>query len=146
MGTNTPQEALVTVKKDIFTAVVDGDSAAADRWVLAALAAGIPAEELLHDVLIPAMAEVGDRFEAGDYYVSEMLVSAQAMKAGLRHLRPLLTAAAVKPIGTVVIGTVKGDLHDIGKNLVAMLLEGAGLQVIDSTTAHGSFGLLYCSG
>jgi len=77
------------------------------------------------------MAEVGARFQAGEYFVSEMLVSAQAMKAGLKHLRPLLTSTAVKPIGTVVIGTVKGDLHDVGKNLVGMLLEGAGFKVVD---------------
>ena len=121
----------MTIKQDIFTAVVDGDSTSTDRLVHEALTSGISAQDLLHDVLIPAMAEVGALFESGDYYVSEMLVSAQAMKAGLRHLRPLLTAAAVEPIGKVVIGTVKGDMHDIGKNLVAMMLEGAGFQVID---------------
>jgi 5-methyltetrahydrofolate--homocysteine methyltransferase len=121
----------MTIQQDIFTTVVNGDSTSTDWLVRDALAAGIPARELLEDVLIPAMAEVGARFAAGDYYVSEMLVSAQAMKTALRHLRPLLTAAAVEPIGTVVIGTVKGDLHDIGKNLVAMMLEGAGFQVID---------------
>jgi 5-methyltetrahydrofolate--homocysteine methyltransferase len=77
------------------------------------------------------MGEVGRRFECGDYYVAEMLVSAHAMKAGLHHLRPLLAAAAVEPVGVVVIGTVKGDLHDIGKNLVGMMLEGAGFQVFD---------------
>jgi 5-methyltetrahydrofolate--homocysteine methyltransferase len=121
----------MTIQESIFTTVVNGDSTSTDRLVLEALAAGIPAQELLQDVLIPAMAEVGALFEAGDYYVSEMLVSAQAMKAGLRHLRPLLTAASVEPIGKVVIGTVKGDMHDIGKNLVAMMLEGAGFEVID---------------
>jgi 5-methyltetrahydrofolate--homocysteine methyltransferase len=121
----------MTINQDIFTAVVDGDSPATDRLVQEALAGGMPAQEVLQDVLIPAMAEVGARFAAGDYYVSEMLVSAQAMKAGLRHLRPLLTTAAVEPVGSVVIGTVKGDMHDIGKNLVAMMLEGAGFHVID---------------
>jgi len=121
----------MTIRQHVFTAVVDGDTPAADRLVLEALETGISAEALLQEVLIPAMAEVGARFAAGDYYVSEMLISAQAMKAALRHLRPLLTAAAVEPIGKVVIGTVKGDMHDIGKNLVAMMLEGAGFQVID---------------
>ncbi len=121
----------MTINPDIFTAVVDGDKTAADRLVVEALAAGTPAEELLQDTLIPAMAEVGALFQAGEYFVSEMLVSAQAMKAGLKHLRPLLTAVATKPIGTVVIGTVKGDLHDVGKNLVGMMLEGAGFKVID---------------
>ena len=121
----------MTIQQAIFEAIVDGDSPAADRLVLEALAAGIPAETLLRESLIAAMAEVGVRFERGDYYVAEMLVSAHAMKAGLKHLRPLLAAAAIEPIGTVVIGTVKGDLHDIGKNLVGMMLEGAGFRVVD---------------
>ena len=121
----------MTIQDDIFTAIVDGNSPAADRLVVEALAAGVPAERLLQDTLVPAMTEVGARFQAGEYFVSEMLVSAQAMKAGLKHLRPLLVSTVTKPIGTVVIGTVKGDLHDVGKNLVAMLLEGAGFKVVD---------------
>lgn len=119
------------IKEDIIAAVVSGDGSAAERLVLQALNEGIPAEELLREALIPGMGEVGRRFECGDYYVAEMLVSAHAMKAGLHHLRPLLAAAAVEPVGVVVIGTVKGDLHDIGKNLVGMMLEGAGFQVFD---------------
>jgi len=121
----------MTIKQAIYDAVVNGDSPAADRLVVEALAAGIPAEELMQEALIAAMAEVGARFERGEYYVAEMLVSAHALKAGLKHVRPYLTTAAVAPIGTVVIGTVKGDLHDIGKNLVGMMLEGAGFRVID---------------
>lgn len=121
----------MTLQEELFEAVLSGDSVSADRLVVEALAAGIPAEVLLHETLVAAMSEVGARFECGDYYVAEMLVSAHAMKAGLKHLRPLLAAAAVEPIGTVVIGTIKGDLHDIGKNLVAMMLEGAGFHVID---------------
>jgi 5-methyltetrahydrofolate--homocysteine methyltransferase len=121
----------VGITDEIYAAVVDGDTPAADQLVSAALAAGVAPEQLLRQGLVAAMAEVGNRFEAGDYYVAEMLVSAQAMKAGLKHLRPLLAAAAIEPIGTVVIGTVKGDLHDIGKNLVGMMLEGAGFQVND---------------
>jgi 5-methyltetrahydrofolate--homocysteine methyltransferase len=121
----------MSITDEIYAAVVDGDTPAADQLVSAALAEGLPPELLLRQGLVAAMAEVGNRFEAGDYYVAEMLVSAQAMKAGLKHLRPLLAAAAIEPIGTVVIGTVKGDLHDIGKNLVGMMLEGAGFQVID---------------
>jgi 5-methyltetrahydrofolate--homocysteine methyltransferase len=77
------------------------------------------------------MRKVGELFECGDYYVSEMLISAKAMKVGMVHLRPHLAAKAIEPIGTVVIGTVKGDLHDIGKNVVAMMLEGAGFRVVD---------------
>lgn len=121
----------MTIQDDIFTAIVDGNSSAADRLVAEALAAGANAETLLQGTLVPAMAEVGARFQAGEYFVSEMLVSAQAMKAGLKHLRPHLVSAETKPIGTVVIGTVKGDLHDVGKNLVGMMLEGAGFKVID---------------
>jgi len=121
----------MTIQDDIFTAIVDGNSPAADRLVAEALAGGVAPERLLQDTLVPAMAEVGARFQAGEYFVSEMLVSAQAMKAGLAHLRPLLVNTTTKPIGTVVIGTVKGDLHDVGKNLVGMLLEGAGFKVID---------------
>jgi 5-methyltetrahydrofolate--homocysteine methyltransferase len=116
---------------EIFNAIVDGNTPLTDQLVAQALAAGLPAEVLLHETLVPAMTEVGARFQAGEYFVSEMLVSAQAMKAGLKHLRPYLTNTTVKPIGTVVIGTVKGDLHDVGKNLVGMLLEGAGFRVID---------------
>ena len=119
------------IKEDIVAAIVSGDSASAERSVVQALEAGLSAEELLREALIPGMSEVGRRFECGDYYVAEMLVSAHAMKAGLHHLRPLLAAAAVEPVGVVVIGTVKGDLHDIGKNLVAMMLEGAGFQIFD---------------
>ena len=122
----------MSLKEDIFAAVVAGDAPAADRLVAEALAAGVPPEELLRESLIAAMTEVGVRFECGDYFVAEMLVSALAMQAGLKHLRPRLAASAVKPIGVAVVGTVKGDLHDIGKNLVGMMLEGAGFQVVDA--------------
>lgn len=121
----------MNLKQAIFDAIVAGDAPTADRLVAEALEAGIPAEELLREALVAAMGRVGDLFECGDYYVSEMLVSAKAMKAGMKHLRPHLLAQAIEPIGKVVIGTVKGDLHDIGKNVVAMMLEGAGFQVID---------------
>lgn len=121
----------MNLKQAIYDAVVAGDAPTTDRLVVQALEAGIPAEELLREALVAAMGKVGDLFECGDYYVSEMLISAQAMKAGMAHLRPRLTAQAIEPIGKVVIGTVKGDLHDIGKNVVAMMLEGAGFQVFD---------------
>ena len=81
--------------------------------------------------MIAAMGEVGRRFEEGEYFVPEMLIAARAMKQGLEILRPHLIEADIQPVGTVIIGTVKGDLHDIGKNLVAMMLEGAGFEVID---------------
>jgi 5-methyltetrahydrofolate--homocysteine methyltransferase len=121
----------MSLTKDIFEAVVAGDQAATDRLVLQALEAGIAAEAVLGEGLIAAMTEVGARFECGEYFVPDMLVSARAMKAGMERLRPYLVARDVKPIGKVVIGTVQGDLHDIGKNLVAVMLEGAGFQVID---------------
>lgn len=121
----------MSVRDEIYESVLNGDAQAVDQLVPQALQEGISAEALLKETLIPAMGEVGARFEAGDYYVPEMLISARAMKAGLGHLRPLLVAQDVKPAGKIVVGTVKGDLHDIGKNLVAIMMEGAGFQVID---------------
>jgi 5-methyltetrahydrofolate--homocysteine methyltransferase len=99
--------------------------------VKAALAQGIPPDEILSQGLIRAMDEVGKRFEEGDFFVPEMLIAARAMQAGLKLLKPLLADTGVKTAGIVAIGTVKGDLHDIGKNLVAMMLEGAGFEVRD---------------
>jgi 5-methyltetrahydrofolate--homocysteine methyltransferase len=93
---------------------------------------------ILSQGLIAAMAEVGSLFEQGEYFVPEMLVSAKAMQEGLNLLRPYLVAQGIKPVGKVVIGTVKGDLHDIGKNLVSMMLEGAGFEVIDLGTDSGA--------
>ncbi len=86
---------------------------------------------LVTEYMIPAMNEVGRRFECNEYFVPELLLAARAMKAALEPLRPLLAASGVQPAGRVVIGTVKGDLHDIGKNLVASMLEGGGFEVID---------------
>lgn len=88
-------------------------------------------EEILMESMIPAMSEIGDRFSRNEAYVPEMLIAARAMQAGLDILDPLLLAAGIEPIGKVAIGTVKGDLHDIGKNLVAMMLKGAGFEVVD---------------
>jgi 5-methyltetrahydrofolate--homocysteine methyltransferase len=125
------KELTMAIKEEIYDAVLNGDSSTVDSLIPAALGEGLSAESLLQEVLIAAMSEVGARFEAGDYFVPEMLISARAMKAGLAHLRPLLVEQDVKPVGKIVIGTIKGDLHDIGKNLVGMMLEGAGFQVID---------------
>ncbi|MCX6031961.1 MAG: corrinoid protein [Chloroflexi bacterium] len=118
----------------IYNAVLDGNAPGAEAGVKAALAAGAPAETVLKDGLIAAMAEVGRLFEENEYFVPEMLVSARAMKAGLAYLKPHLAEGSATPAGKVVVGTVKGDLHDIGKNLVAMMLEGSGFQVIDLGT------------
>ena len=97
----------------------------------AGLGEGLSAAEILNEAMIPAMAEVGRLFEANEYYVPEMLIAARAMKAGLAILRPELVKEKVEPLGKVALGTVKGDLHDIGKNLVSIMVEGAGFEVID---------------
>ena len=117
--------------KEIYQTVVEGDAEATASGVKAALAAGVAPEEILSKGLIAAMDEVGRLFEEGELFVPEMLIAARAMQAGLSHLKPHLMKADVKSAGKVAIGTVKGDLHDIGKNLVAMMLEGAGFEVKD---------------
>jgi 5-methyltetrahydrofolate--homocysteine methyltransferase len=117
--------------KPIFENVIEGDADAVVAGVNAALDAGIQAGTILNDALIAAMDEVGQRFEDGDLFVPEMLISAKAMQAGLTLLKPHLIATDVKSNGKVAIGTVKGDLHDIGKNLVAIMLEGAGFEIVD---------------
>lgn len=91
----------------------------------------VETSDILHKGLISGMEVVGDKFSKGEYFVPEMLFSAKAMKAGLKILEPLLIDQNISTIGTVIIGTVEGDMHDIGKNLVAMMLEGAGFEVID---------------
>jgi 5-methyltetrahydrofolate--homocysteine methyltransferase len=111
--------------------VINGEIAATETLVQKALAEGLPAEQVLKEGLIAAMAEVGRLFEEGEFFVPEMLIAAHAMKSGLALLRPRLAEAKVESIGKIVIGTVQGDLHDIGKNLVGMMLEGAGFEVID---------------
>jgi len=117
--------------QELHDAILNGDAKAAAAVTRAALAQNVPAIELIQQAMVPAMDEVGRRFECQDYFVPELLLSARAMKAALEPLRPLLAASGAQPAGTVVIGTVKGDLHDIGKNLVAALLEGGGFEVID---------------
>jgi 5-methyltetrahydrofolate--homocysteine methyltransferase len=117
--------------KIIFQNVIDGDVKEVEAGIKAGLAEGIDASTLLNEALIAAMDEVGRRFEEGDLFVPEMLVSARAMQAGLQYLKPHLLQADIKSSGKIAIGTVKGDLHDIGKNLVGMMLEGAGFEVID---------------
>jgi 5-methyltetrahydrofolate--homocysteine methyltransferase len=124
----------MTTLDDLKKSVIDGDANQAKALVQQALNANVPAEQILNEGLIAAMAEVGRLFECGEYYVPEMLVAARAMKGGLELLRPGLAAANVQAVGKVVIGTVQGDLHDIGKNLVAIMLEGAGFSVIDLGT------------
>jgi 5-methyltetrahydrofolate--homocysteine methyltransferase len=120
--------------KSIFNSVLEGDAEAVRTGVNQMLESGASAESILHEALIPAMDEVGKRFEEGDFFVPEMLIAARAMQSGLGLLKPHLAEGDVQSSGKVVIGTVKGDLHDIGKNLVAMMLEGAGFEVVDLGT------------
>ncbi len=115
----------------LLLAVIDGNWKTAAAVTQEAVDAGVPPLTIVTDYLVRAMDEVGRRFECEDYFVPEMLLSARAMKASMEIVRPLLVAAGTEPIGRVVIGTVKGDLHDIGKNLVASMLEGGGFEVID---------------
>ena len=115
----------------VYEAVRDGQLETVAGAVQAALAAGLDPEAILQDGMIAAMAEVGRQFEAGECFIPEMMIAASAMQAGLAGLRPYLRPNATGEAGRVVIGTVKGDLHDIGKSLVAMMLEGAGFEVID---------------
>lgn len=117
--------------QELHEAVVAGDADEVKRLTAQALQDGLKADHILNGVLIPAMREVGRLFEQHEFFVPEMLLSARAMKYGVEILRPHLVKAGVKPIGTVVIGTVAGDVHDIGKNLVIMMLEGTGFRVED---------------
>lgn len=117
--------------EEVFEAVYYGDKEAAVSAAQKALDADEPADELMNESLIPAMKQIGDDFERGEAFVPEMLISARAMDAVLDLIRPMMTAAGTEPQGRVCIGTVKGDLHDIGKNLVTMMLRGAGYEVDD---------------
>jgi corrinoid protein of di/trimethylamine methyltransferase len=117
--------------KPLYEAVLGGDAKTARTFAEQALAAGVEPLKLVNEAMVPAMDEVGRRFECSEYFVPELLLSARAMKAALELIRPLLAKSGVQPAARVVIGTVKGDLHDIGKNLVAAMLEGGGFEVID---------------
>ncbi|HQL87617.1 MAG: Methionine synthase [Lentisphaerae bacterium ADurb.Bin082] len=114
------KNAVITGQRDAVTAIVQ-----------AAITAGENPNDLLDQGMIPAMREIGDRFSRNEAYVPELLIAARAMQSGLALLEPLLASSGRKDLGTVAIGTVKGDLHDIGKNLVAIMLKGAGYKVID---------------
>jgi len=115
----------------LFDAVLKGKRKDVTTIVNEMVEAKVNVAEILMESMIPAMAEIGDRFSRNEAYVPEMLIAARAMQAGLDILDPLLAEAGHEPIGVVAIGTVKGDLHDIGKNLVAMMLKGAGFEVMD---------------
>jgi 5-methyltetrahydrofolate--homocysteine methyltransferase len=119
------------ILKELKASVIGMEPERAAELTQAALDANLNPERVLKEALIPAMDIVGEEYEQGKRYVPEMLVSAEAMKEAMKILRPLLAKSKVEPLGRVVIGTVEGDLHDIGKNLVAMMLEGAGFEVYD---------------
>jgi len=121
----------VSTLDEIAQALIDCDDETTPTLVERALAEGIPARDILNDGLLAGMAEVGRLFRDGEYFVPEVLVAAEAMKKGTAILKPALVAQGVKPAATAVVGTVKGDLHDIGKNLLATMLEGAGFEVVD---------------
>jgi corrinoid protein of di/trimethylamine methyltransferase len=112
-------------------AILNGDAKSAVAVTRAALDEGADPMDLVTNYMVPAMDEVGRRFECEEYFVPELLISARAMKGSLELIRPLLAAQGAQPVGRVAIGTVKGDLHDIGKNLVASMLEGGGFEVVD---------------
>lgn len=116
---------------NLYDAVLDGDGDQVAALVEQLIAAGAEPDVILNDTMITAMDVVGQEFEDGDRFVPEMLVSANAMQEGLNVLKPLLAASDVQPIGKIAIGTVQGDIHDVGKNLVIMMLEGAGFEVVD---------------
>jgi 5-methyltetrahydrofolate--homocysteine methyltransferase len=117
--------------QDLYDAILNGESQKARAATKDALDAGATPMQLLSEAMIPAMDEVGRLFEAEEYFVPELLLAGRAMKSAMELLRPLLAASGQAPTTRVAIGTVKGDLHDIGKNIVASMLEGGGFEVID---------------
>ena len=121
----------MSILNDISALLQQGRAPKVKAAVQQALDEGIPASEILENGLLAGMNVIGQRFKAGEVFVPEVLLSARAMTRGIETLRPLLVADGVEEKGTVVIGTVKGDMHDIGKNLVRMMMEGKGLKVVD---------------
>ena len=124
----------MAILDDIREALIEGDLGSVTAGVAEALTQGAEPARILNDALIAGMINVGELFEEGEYFVPEMLIAARAMQAGIAILKPKLIEQDIKPLGKVVVGTVKGDLHDIGKNLVAMMLQGVGFEVIDLGT------------
>ncbi|MHB1503533.1 MAG: corrinoid protein [Acidimicrobiales bacterium] len=116
---------------ELYNQTLVGNAPEVLKLTNSGLEAGITPEQLLFEALIPSLEEVGSRFERGDFFVPEMLIAGKAMAGALEVLRPLLAQSGTETVGTFVMGTVKGDVHDIGKNLVNIMLEGAGFQVID---------------
>jgi len=130
-GGPNSQEGIMADLQGIAENVIKGNAPEVERLVREAIDEGVSAGDILNKGLVAGMSVVGDKFKRNEFYVPEVLIAARAMKAGMTLLRPLLVETGVKPVAKFIIGTVKGDLHDIGKNLVAMMMEGAGFQVID---------------
>jgi len=126
-GGSLMAEVLEQLAKELFA----GNAKAVAELTNKALEEGIKPSEILNNGLIKGMSEVGVKFKANEIYVPEVLIAARAMKAGMEILKPKLVESGVEPVAKMIIGTVKGDLHDIGKNLVAMMMEGAGFEIID---------------
>ena len=121
----------MALNQQLFDSICGGDRTSVEVIVAASLAEGIEPVDLLNESMIPAMREMGERFSRNDAYVPDMLIAARAMQNGLNIIEPLLVQSGYEPAGTICIGTVKGDLHDIGKNLVGIMLKGAGFEVMD---------------
>jgi len=117
--------------KALSESIIGGKKDDAEKLVQEALDGGMPVDQILNDGLIAGMQVVGEKFKNNEFYVPEVLIAARAMNAAMTILEPKLAAAGIEPVGKVAIGTVKGDLHDIGKNLVAMMLKGGGFHVVD---------------
>ncbi|MCA9428582.1 MAG: B12-binding domain-containing protein, partial [Candidatus Omnitrophica bacterium] len=118
-------------KKALYQAILEGDANQSKSLAEEAVKEGVDPKSLLDESMIPAMDEVGRLFESDEYFVPELLIAARAMRSALEVIKPLLAETGAKPVGSVAIGTVKGDLHDIGKNLVAAMLEGGGFEIVD---------------
>lgn len=116
---------------DLYEAILDGDDDQSNELTIQALEEGIGVQVIIDEAMVPAMAEAGRLFEEEEFFVPELLMAGRSMKAAMEHLRPLLAQTDAPKVGKVVIATVQGDLHDIGKGLVAAMLEGAGFEVVD---------------
>lgn len=116
---------------ELSQAVINGQKAKAEELTRKALEEGVSPVTIINEALVPGMAVVGEKFKNNEFYIPEVLVAARAMNAAMAIVKPLIVGDQLKPLGKVVIGTVRGDLHDIGKNLVMMMLEGAGFEIVD---------------
>ena len=117
--------------KELASALMKGDAPAVEKMTQEAIDAGTDPKQILDNGLIAGMQVVGEQFKNNEIYVPEVLIAARAMQAGMKTLEPLLVKAGVKPVATIAMGTVRGDLHDIGKNLVSMMMRGNGFKVVD---------------